>query len=98
MLLCVFNFTPGVIEDYRMGVPRPGIYTEIFNSDEERFGGSGVVNTVPAASSEIAWNGKACSICFRMPPLGGVVFRYMPFAWDGRPSRRKRGRPKPSRR
>ena len=84
MLLCAFNFTPAAIEDYRMGVPRPGIYTEIFNSDEERFGGSGVVNTVPAASSEIAWNGKACSICFRMPPLGGVVFRYMPFAGDGR--------------
>ncbi len=42
-LLCVFNFSPNRYTGY--GIPaEAGTYTELFNTDEERFGGSGFVN------------------------------------------------------
>ena len=33
-----------VYHDYRIGVPIEGEYREILNSDEEEFGGTGVIN------------------------------------------------------
>ncbi|WP_353720677.1 1,4-alpha-glucan branching protein GlgB [Dyadobacter sp. 676] len=38
-LLFIANFTPVVRENYRIGVPRPGYYREVFNSDNLRYGG-----------------------------------------------------------
>lgn len=43
MLLFICNFTPMVYYDFKVGVPYEGAYVEVFNSDEERFGGSGQV-------------------------------------------------------
>ena len=43
-LICVVNFAPVYHPSYRIGVPYPGTYEEIFSSDEVRFGGSGVKN------------------------------------------------------
>jgi 1,4-alpha-glucan branching enzyme len=37
----IFNFTPVVRQNYRLGVPRPGRYEVLLNSDAELFGGSG---------------------------------------------------------
>ena len=41
MFIC--NFTPMVYYDFMVGVPYEGEYVEVFNTDEERFGGSGQV-------------------------------------------------------
>src|SRR5690606_3833986 len=41
-LIIVCNFTPVVRQQYRIGVPQSGVYREIFNSDDEAYGGSGV--------------------------------------------------------
>jgi 1,4-alpha-glucan branching enzyme len=84
LMVCAFNFTPNPIENYRLGVPRAGIYFEALNSDDERFGGSGVVNTVPRRSERHPENGFFHSIAFRLPPLGGVFFRFSPEAGEGR--------------
>lgn len=43
-LICVVNFAPVYHPSYRIGVPYPGTYEEIFTSDDVRFGGSGVKN------------------------------------------------------
>ncbi len=40
----MINFEVNPHEDFRLGMPRPGIYEEVFNSDDEEFGGSGVTN------------------------------------------------------
>ena len=44
LLIFVCNFTPVVYQNYLIGVPYEGSYREILNSDEESFGGSGVIN------------------------------------------------------
>ena len=43
-LLCICNFSPLVYENRKIGVPFAGKYKEIFNSDQERFGGGGHTN------------------------------------------------------
>ena len=58
-----------------MGVPFEGVYEEIFNSDDERFGGSGVINTGDIRSTGTPWNCLADSVRLRIPPLGAVVLR-----------------------
>ncbi len=75
MLIFVFNFTPNVHENYRMGAPLSGAYEEIFNSDAEKYGGSNVVNTEIIIAQEIAMHEKPYSIDLRLPPLGAVILR-----------------------
>ena len=73
-IIVAINFTPVVYEDYRIGVPREGVYKEIFNSDDERFGGSGVINTTERKSEARSWNYCENSIVMRMPPLAISIF------------------------
>ena len=75
-ILAVVNFTPVVREDFLLGVPEAGIYEEIFNSDLECFGGSGVTNTQELRSSAIPWNTFDHSIRLRLPPLGILILEY----------------------
>lgn len=42
-LLFICNFTPVVRYDFMVGVPYEAEYVEVFNSDDERFGGSGQI-------------------------------------------------------
>ena len=44
MLLVVCNFNPVLRESYSMGVPNPGTYKELINSDDVKYGGTGVKN------------------------------------------------------
>lgn len=74
-LVVLINFDPRAYEEYRIGVPTYGTWTEIFNSDDERYGGSGVINTLPAEASIEPWNGREQSIVVRVPPLGGMILK-----------------------
>ncbi len=74
-LLFVCNFTPVPRQDYRVGVPEPGFYEEILNSDSEYFGGSNVGNGGLVVSEETPWHGRAYSVCLTLPPLGVLVFK-----------------------
>ena len=62
----VLNCTPVVRENYKIKTDREGIYTEIFNSDREIYGGSGVENKGDLKA------GKEKRIFVRLPPLGGI--------------------------
>ncbi|MDB4352838.1 1,4-alpha-glucan branching protein GlgB, partial [Porticoccaceae bacterium] len=44
-VVVICNLTPSIRENYKIGVPVKGKLKEIFNSDAEAFGGSGVLNT-----------------------------------------------------
>jgi 1,4-alpha-glucan branching enzyme len=73
-LVVVINFTPAPRHGYRIGVPEPGAYQEIFNSDSELYCGSNLGNGArwPMAQ-EIPWMGKPYSIEITVPPLAGII-------------------------
>ena len=75
MLLVVGNFTPVVRQNYRIGVPRPGRWRELVNSDATIYGGSGVGNFGGADASSPAAHGRPFSLCLTLPPLALMIFK-----------------------
>jgi 1,4-alpha-glucan branching enzyme len=71
----VCNFTPVIRENYRIGLPTKGKLTELFNSDNTEYGGSGVVNPKAIKIEKEAWNGREFSAELTLPPLGVTVFK-----------------------
>lgn len=61
-----------------VGVPFKGKYKEIFNSDAEKFGGSGKVNPRMKSSKAEECDGKENSITIQLAPLGISVFSCTP--------------------
>lgn len=75
MLLVVCNFTPQVHQYYRIGVPNLGAYQEIFNSDGERFGGSGQLNEGSLVAENVSWQNKPYSLVLKIPPLATIYLK-----------------------
>ena len=79
LVVVVCNFTPSVQHDYRVGVPRPGIYNERINTDSEHYGGSNVGAPFGEITAEpLPWLGKPYSLHLSLPPLATVIF-----TWQG---------------
>jgi 1,4-alpha-glucan branching enzyme len=73
-LVIVCNYTPVVYEDYRIGVPFDVNYDELFNSDAECYGGSGVVNGSIHAD-QYSYHNKPYSLKLRISPLAVMVLK-----------------------
>jgi 1,4-alpha-glucan branching enzyme len=73
-LLCVSNFSPVVREGYRLGAPA-GVWTQVLNTDEARYGGSGIDPDGPLKSEPAAWHGREESILVTLPPLSTLWLR-----------------------
>ncbi len=73
LLLVVCNFTPIPRMNYRLGVPREGLWREVLNSDAKEYGGSGLGNLGGVEAEPILSHGKDYSISLTLPPLG-VIF------------------------
>ena len=71
--LHVFNATPVPRYDYRFGVPLPGVWHEVLNTDAPVYGGSGVVNGL-RESEPIPSHGKEHSIAVTLAPLSGAMW------------------------
>jgi 1,4-alpha-glucan branching enzyme len=78
MLIIVLNATPVVRYGYRIGVPRPGHYEEVFNSDALIYGGSNVGNLGGMNAGEHAWMGRRYSLALTLPPLAAVFLKWRP--------------------
>jgi 1,4-alpha-glucan branching enzyme len=74
-LVIVCNFTPMVRGEYRIGVPKTGKLTQIFNSDDQKYSGSGVSNEKPIKIDAIAWDDREFSAELVLPPLSVTVFK-----------------------
>ncbi|MBQ9377490.1 MAG: 1,4-alpha-glucan branching enzyme, partial [Schwartzia sp.] len=74
-VVVVSSFTPEVHHGYRIGVPAPGTYREVFNSDDTRYGGSGVSAGGTLRAEEIPWHNRAQSIALTIPPLATVYLK-----------------------
>ena len=73
VILC--NFTPVPRENYKIGVPFQGQYREVFNSDLEKYGGSGIVNEKPIETKKEEFHGFSQSIEVTVPPLAAVYLK-----------------------
>jgi 1,4-alpha-glucan branching enzyme len=74
-LVMVFNFTPVPRGEYRIGVPEPGWYSEILNSDASRYGGSNVGNSGGVGTEPVASHGFDQSLRLTVPPLGCLFLK-----------------------
>ncbi|MEV4321314.1 1,4-alpha-glucan branching protein GlgB [Microbispora rosea] len=75
VLACVANFSGSPHEDYHLGLPTPGRWEEILNTDAYEYAGSGVGNMGAVESVEAPWHGLPCSTRLSLPPLGVVWLR-----------------------
>ncbi len=75
MLMVICNFTPAVRYHYRMGVPFKGYWKEVFNSDEQKYGGSGMLNQGLLITTPVKYHGKDFSVSLALPPLGLTVLK-----------------------
>ena len=74
-IIAVCNFVPVLRKEYRIGVPYAGTYAEIFNTDAEAFGGSGITNGTSIKSEEIPLHGFEQSISLTLPPMSVMYFK-----------------------
>jgi len=73
-LLVILNLTPMVHHGYRCGLPAPGEWEVLLNSDEELYYGSGVQQSAVQAEP-IRWMNKDWSALLTLPPLAGLVLK-----------------------
>jgi 1,4-alpha-glucan branching enzyme len=71
-VIVVANFTPVPRHGYRIGVGQPGRYAEILNTDDPRYGGSGMANGA-VHTEAIDAHGRAHSLSLTVPPLATVM-------------------------
>jgi 1,4-alpha-glucan branching enzyme len=70
-LISVTNFSPVPHEHYRLPIPANGQWREILNTDDPRYGGSGVTNSSLQLLKE-EHRGQPFSIVMKLPPLATV--------------------------
>ena len=77
-ILVAVNLSPEVHYGYQIGVPHAGTCSELLNSDDLRFGGSGVVNSgeLPAIAGPL--HNQPFHVTLTLPPLGCVFLRAEP--------------------
>ena len=74
-IVSVCNFQPIRRDEYCIGVPKYGLYDEVFNSDEERFGGSGVVNGNNIKTEVMKIHGFDQGLSLTLPPLSVIYLK-----------------------
>ncbi len=72
-VIFVFNMTPVPRSNYKLGVPAPGFYRELLNSDAKEYGGSGVGNLGGVTSRPEPMHGRPYSVVLTLPPLGALA-------------------------
>lgn len=89
-VVCALNFTPVRYDDFTIGLPRPGVLKELINSDDVKYGGSGIHNAPEIASEDTPFLEHPCSAKITLPPMSGGLFRFTPRAQKGEEGRKAR--------
>jgi 1,4-alpha-glucan branching enzyme len=74
-ILIACNMTPVPRERYRVGVPKPGRWREIINTDAAAYGGSDLGNGGAAQAFANPSHGQPCSLELVLPPLATLMLR-----------------------
>jgi 1,4-alpha-glucan branching enzyme len=73
-ILITGNFSPVIRNGYRVGVPRPGYYREIMNTDSHLYGGTNFGNNGGVHAEAVSCHGQPFSVVVSLPPLATVWF------------------------
>ena len=73
-LICVSNFSGSEYKKYSFGVPKKGYYKEVFNTDDEKYGGRGIKNKRAVRSKKGPMHGRENHISIDIPPLSTLYF------------------------
>jgi 1,4-alpha-glucan branching enzyme len=68
-VVCVCNFSGARHDDYLLGVPRSGSYSELLNTDAEAYGGSNLGNRGSVIATDQGAHGRPYSVSVTLPPL-----------------------------
>ncbi|MDP3366955.1 MAG: 1,4-alpha-glucan branching protein GlgB [Pseudomonas sp.] len=74
-LLVVHNFTPQVLDGYRVGVPHAGRWQVLLNTDDRCWSGSGAGSEGELHSEQMTAHGQSDSLNLQLPPLGALILR-----------------------
>ncbi|MEY8326527.1 1,4-alpha-glucan branching protein GlgB [Lachnospiraceae bacterium 54-11] len=77
-LVVAVNFA-NAEQEFVIGVPYEGKYTEILNTDDERYGGLGRVNGEAKFAEEVEIDGRPYSFKMMSAPLSASIFTYTPY-------------------
>ncbi len=70
----VLNFTPVPRHGYRLGVPTPGYWRVLLNSDSAYYGG-GNLGELGVMAEAVPWMNRPCSVTLTLPPLAVVALK-----------------------
>jgi 1,4-alpha-glucan branching enzyme len=62
--------------NYRLGVPEPGFYREVINTDSETYGGSNIGNLGGVQTEDVPWMGGEHSILINLPLFATLAFKW----------------------
>jgi 1,4-alpha-glucan branching enzyme len=71
--IVVSNFTPVPRRGYRLGVPKPGFYREVLNSDAAVYGGGDIGNSGGVTAEASDSHGQPFSVSLTLPPLSTLI-------------------------
>ncbi len=70
-VIAITNFSPVPHESYQIPLPSVGVWREVLNTDDLKYGGSGVTNGEIIAL-DVPRHGYAASATLRLPPLATI--------------------------
>ncbi|MFN2526977.1 MAG: 1,4-alpha-glucan branching protein GlgB [Actinomycetota bacterium] len=71
-VVCIANLSPIPRTGFRVGLPKPGEYKEVINTDSEVYGGTNMGNMGIVPAKPVPWHGLEQSALLTLPPLGVV--------------------------
>ncbi|MCX8031155.1 MAG: 1,4-alpha-glucan branching protein GlgB [Thermodesulfovibrionales bacterium] len=75
-VIVICNMTPVPRFDYRIGVPKEGVWQEILNSDADYYGGKGYGNFGKVKTEKIPFHGFNFSLSLTLPPLAVLYLKW----------------------
>jgi 1,4-alpha-glucan branching enzyme len=78
ILLVVANMTPVPRDNYRVGVPRPGLWVETLNTNAKPYGGDGAGHTEPLKTVPTKWDGRPHAVDLNLPGMSALFFLFRP--------------------
>ena len=78
-MLCVYNFGGYSQPNYTVGVPEPGTWKRILNTDEDVYEGAGNFLEFEAHTEDRPWDGCDQSISVHIPAMSAQFYAWQEF-------------------